>query len=51
MIYDLKDPAQRSAFGAAVVTHELLYGNVYAAPLGGGLVLLIEPWLNPAAIR
>ena len=51
MIFDLKDPAQRYAFGAAMATHQLLYGNAYATPVGGGLVLLIEPWPNPAAVR
>lgn len=49
MIYDLRDPAQRYAFAAAVATHELIYGNAYASPVGSGLVLLLEPWLNPVA--
>lgn len=51
MIFDLRDPGQRREFITSVATHELLYGNAYATPLGGGLALLLEPWPNPAVRR
>ena len=51
MIFDLRDPVQRCALNAEIARHCYRYGNSYVLPLGHGLVLLLEPWTDPAAVR
>lgn len=47
MIYDVRDPLQRRALHQEMTRHDYLYGNVFVMQCGTGLVMLIEPWINP----
>lgn len=50
MIYDLRDPEQEAALRTEMCRQDMLYGRVFLLRPALGLIMLIEPWANQAAV-
>lgn len=50
MIYDLRYPEQEAALRTEMCRQDMLYGRIFLLRLEPGLVMLIEPWVNRAAV-
>jgi hypothetical protein len=51
VIYDLQDEEQRRALDEQIARQMMLYGSVFLSRIGPHLVILVEPWVNRAAMR